>query len=177
MKRTFCFLAGMILLVMLIGVRLNGAETAAQYNNRIVNCQIQVIKKMTAFYESFKTRNPDELDAKLNALQLQCDESLNEMASIPPYKGETELRERFIDLLKFYKAISMFEFVEYNKVLKKKNKDVTNKDRSALNEMQQSIASRESLLDQAVNDAQNAFAKKYKFSITHNVYQDQVDKK
>lgn len=88
-------------------------EEAVKYNDKIIDEQIAITKKIEALNKSFKTwNNADSMDVCwVNALD-QTEKSLKKVTEMGNFHGNNQLRDGAIALFKVYKAVLNVEFRE-----------------------------------------------------------------
>ena len=149
---------------------------ALKYNNKIVGYQNKIIVKIIDLSKSLDKFNADEMDRKLTALQDQIDESLAGVKAMDGFKGNYRFRDAAIKLIEFYKDMCENEYSEMIEILKQGPSNITQSDITYMQELQASIEKTEAPLDREMQSAQREFAAEYKFKITQNKYQKELDK-
>ena len=175
MKKTFSGLVFMVIAFFAVRYFIGGGSAALNYNDRIVDSQSKIILKIFDLANAFEKSDPDEMDAKLEDLQAQIDESLTTVSAMESFDGNTRLRNGAIELFKFYKDISQEEYKEIVEILSQPQSDITYSDYNRLQEIQKDIEEREVDLDKELQAAQQEFAKIHGFQIKANKYQKQID--
>lgn len=137
--------------------------TAIQYNNAVVDEQMNINKLMIAMADQFdKDLNQSE---KIRVqLVSQCETSIKKLKSLPAYEGNSTFKKAGIALFTLYKNISKKEYKEIVTVLKK-DTDVTTADIERLGEIEKSITKREAVLDDNFQREQKAFAAKHNIKL------------
>jgi hypothetical protein len=153
-----------------------GSSAAINYNDQIVDFQGKIIEKMLDLSGTFEKSNPDVMDAKLKALQLQIDESLAGLKQMKDFKGNIRLRDAAIALFEFYQSIASTEYPEIINILGLGAANITQSDQDRLLEIQKDITERESEFDKELQAAQKEFALVYGIDIKANKYQQEIDK-
>lgn len=146
--------------------------TPQEYNDVIIGEQNKISKIMIdmANYFGSDLAMSDQLREKLVK---QCQTSVSVLRELPAYDGDTKFRDAGIALYTFYGQISAMEYKEMIDILRKTNIEASDIER--LTNLEKQITEREIPLDDEFQKAQNAFAKKYGFTLIENEYQDQID--
>jgi hypothetical protein len=152
-----------------------GSSAAINYNDQIVDYQGKIIEKMLDLSGTFEKGNPDVMNAKLKALQLQIDESLAGLNQMKDFKGNTRLRDGAIALVEFYQSIAGTEYPEIINILNLGIGNITESEQQRLLEIQKDITKREADFDNELQAAQKEFALVYGIDIKANKYQEKID--
>lgn len=173
MKRTLLILVSLVVIIFVVNCN---SGPAISYNDRIVNYQGKIIEKMLDFSNALAKADPTDMNAKLNVLQLQIDESLAGISKMEDFKGNFRLRDGAIALFEFYQSIAANEYPEIINILSMGAENISEYDRDRLMEIQKDITKREIEFDNELQAAQREFAQVYGIDIKRNEYQDKIDK-
>lgn len=147
--------------------------TPQEYNDVIIGEQNKISKIMIDMANHFGT-DLNKSDQLREQLVKQCQSSVSVLRELPAFEGDTKFRDAGIALYTFYGQISAMEYKEMIDILKKDN--IQTSDIERLTALEKEITKREIPLDDAFQNAQNAFAKKHGFTLIENEYQDDIDK-
>jgi hypothetical protein len=172
MKKRFLLL-GVISVFFLSNCTKSG--DALKYNNRIIDIQSKVIKKILSLSQSMKSRNPDLMRKRLGELQDQATASADELNNVPEFEGGEELFNAAMDLFEFYESVCKNEFAEMVDILARSGSGVTADDLSRMQDLQKVIQEEESRLDRELFTAQQNFAKQFNFRIGENQLQKKIN--
>ena len=175
MKRTIPIIVGVVAFIIFFKFNPFGSSSATKYNDKLIGQQNLIIEKMLALTDSFKTRNQNEMKEKLKILQIQITQSADAIHQMEGYKGDTNFKNKLLDLVEFYEAMSQEELVEMIDILSKSDSEITPADIKRLQEMENDIRLEEMELDQTVQKAQKEFAQRYNMKIKPNKYQRRID--
>lgn len=149
------------------------AMTPQEYNDVIIGEQNKISKIMIDMANNFAT-DLNKSEVLREQLTKQCQSSVSVLRALPAYEGDTKFRDAGIALYTFYGQISAMEYKEMIDILKKDQ--IQSSDIDRLTTLEKEITKRETPLDDAFQNAQNAFAKKHGFTLIKNEYQDDIDK-
>lgn len=137
-----------------------------EFNNKLVRLQMDIAEKMKALGEklggSEKVVEADALK-DLDDINTLIDTNTKELDTLETPEGGVALKTAIKDIFNFYKQAVANEFKQMVQILAKETNDEA--DVTKIQELQNSINEKETVLDQKVQDAQTAFAKKYGFSV------------
>ena len=85
--------------------------TPVQYNDSIIGFQEKVIKKVLDFSQNFQMLDTVQRESKLNEIIFEIDNSLSLLNQLPPFYGNSRLKNAAITWLNFYKSAFGTEFV------------------------------------------------------------------
>lgn len=175
MKRvvlTWCLCVLLIAFFSTLGCSNSGA---LDYNNELIAQQGKVIEGMINLTKTFENPKAETMSAKLDELSKVIDEAIESVSKMKGYEGDTSLRDVVLELLQFYKDISANEYREMIGILGRVDGPITQQDLDRMASMNQDISSREVVLDEKLAKIQQAFAKKYNFTLARNEKQDEID--
>jgi hypothetical protein len=153
-----------------------GSSAAIKYNDQIVSNQNRIIEKVFPLSQAFQTGDQADMEAKLETLKIQIDQSLAAVSAMKAFKGNIELRDSAIDLFKFYRTIADNEYTEIINIISLARNNITEYEKNRLIEIQSSLTSREREYDNRLQAAQSRFAGKYGIKIKENKYQKDIDR-
>jgi hypothetical protein len=109
MDKVIRFLGTLVVLVICYFLFFKESGPVA-YNNELIDHQNDVVDKIDKFGESLE-EGSSYGDRHRDLLE-QIDSSLDELRQMPDYEGNTEFRDKMIELIEFYKSIAENEFVD-----------------------------------------------------------------
>jgi hypothetical protein len=163
MKILFALLTGFISITTFAA-----SDAAIEYNDKIINEQSKIGEKILAF-------SGDPNETTLQGIREQAQSSISVVSKMKPYEGNIEFKAAAIALFTFYSDITQHEYKDLLKLVANKDKYDQNKLTEKMNQLINSITSKEKPLDARFNEAQVAFAKKYGFTLGKNELQDEID--
>jgi hypothetical protein len=148
-------------------------KSPVQYNDYIVGRQTTLMKNIVDFSDMAQN-NPDSAEKMLDAYSAETATMIKEIKGMPPYRGDSSLREAAIGTFSFYKKI--FED-DYKQILQinKEGGGTTEEGADKLNSIIDKISKEEEKLDKTFHNAQSAFAKKNNMKLIENEMQKKVD--
>lgn len=149
-------------------------KSASHYNDYIVSRQTAVMKNVMDFVRVSET-NLDSAERILDEYVLDLDRIIEEINGMPPYKGDSLLRDAAAATFIFYKRIFSNEYKELIDI-RKKGGAFTEEGVTAMNEIVDQITKEEDRYDKAFQNAQRDFAVKNNMKLTDNEMQKQMDK-
>ena len=165
----FSFLA----LLAILSVSCTDKKTdATDYNNKIVNLQSSIVKKMLDLASSFESGSTPLMNNKHRELINTCEEIIRQTYELESFDGNSDLRDAALKLFEFYLSISENEYREIIDIL---GREVNEDDLQRINEAVEDISIRESVLDNEFMMTQKTFVEKYGIRIIDNPLQKDVD--
>jgi len=166
-----------ILLVIVVFVLTSCGESgsALKYNNKIIDIQSKVIKKIITLSNSMKSNNSALMQRRLAELQDQTTKSADELSTLQEFEGGTELYNSALDLFEFYENVCKNEFQEMVDILSRSQSGISAIDLNRLQDLQRIIQEEEAKLDKNLLVAQQNFAKLHGFRIGTNKLQKKID--
>ena len=132
-----------------------------EYTRKLFLINFQLSKYNSIFFEAVSEKNTAGLDAKRKRIEAAADRSIEQMSKMKGYKGDKDLLEKTMKIAEFYKKMSSDGFASIVKVLKAKDKDLTQTDVDAYNEAIQEYNTTIPKLTDDFNNAQNELMKKH----------------
>jgi len=149
-------------------------KSASQYNDFIVGRQTAVMKNVMDFVRVSET-NLDSAETMLDEYVVGLEKIIEEINGLPPYKGDSVLRDAAAATFVFYKRIFSNEYKELIDI-RKKGGAFTEEGVTAMNQIVDRITQEEDRYDKAFHNAQRDFAAKNNMKLTDNEMQKQMDK-
>ncbi|MFN8295148.1 MAG: hypothetical protein U0T69_03085 [Chitinophagales bacterium] len=142
-------------------------DAAIAYNDKIVNEQTKIGETILSF-----SGNPNEFS--LTQISTQVQNSIKVLNSMKALDGNKDFLDAAKALFKFYASITKNEYKKILVLLQEKNKYSQEELVSKIDELTNSISSKERPLDKKFQAAQAAFAQKYGFTLTKNKLEDKI---
>ena len=177
------FLAATIIAMALIGCKsyppkgANGVvyKSAVEYNDYIVSRQTSLMKNIMHFTEVAQ-KDLDSAELVLDKYVRETGTMITEIKGMPPYKGDSTLRDAAAGIFGFYKKI--FD-KDYRDILHiRKGEDGASADAdAAIEKIVKSIEEEEKGYDSRFQGAQKSFARKNNMKLVENEMQKEFDEK
>jgi hypothetical protein len=149
-------------------------KSATDYNDFIVNRQTTIMKNVVEFVDASKT-DLDSASALLDVYVADIDKMISEIREMPPYKGDSTLRDAAVNSFAFYKQIFSNEYKDLLR-LRKSGEAETQEGVDEMNRIVDKITRDEEKYDKAFHNAQRDFAKKNNMRLKDNEMQKEIDK-
>jgi hypothetical protein len=147
-------------------------KTPVEYHNYILNEQLKVVNTIISFSNQFDSKD-SILIANYNRTKAILKKSWENIKNLPPYNGDSELKDAAQPLFEMYYTAMDVEYSEMVDMFIKK--DFGKKTQERVNILLNSINDREKKLDAHLKEAQANFAKKYDLKIEDNQVQQKVN--
>lgn len=171
MKRSF-----LVLIVFLSGLyqfaTAQPYKTAAEYHSFILNEQLKVVNTIIDFSNKFNLKD-SLLLSNYNNTKAILKKSLENIKKLPPYLGDSEMKDAALPLFEMYYNAMDVEYGEIISLFIKK--DLGKRTQERVNYLLNSINEREKKLDDRLIEAQANFAKKYNLEVKNNQLQHKVN--
>ncbi len=146
----------------------------AQYNDYIVTRQTSLVRKIMDFSTAAQT-NLDTAASLLGKYEKQTAVMIDEIKGMPPYNGDSSLRETAIRSFNFYKRVFKDDYKQLIDI-RKAGGDQTEEGVAEMNRIVENLSKEEEVLDKAFHAAQRSFATKHKMKLMDNEMQKKIDK-
>lgn len=150
-------------------------KSPTEYNDYIVTRQTTLMKNVLEFGKIADV-NLDSAAAMLKKSVIQADKMIDELKGMPPYKGDSVLRDAAVKSFKFYKGVFEKDYVDILNIRKKGEENITAEDVTEVNRIVDKIGKEEEVLDKAFHNAQKSYADKNNMKLIDNSMQKEVDK-
>jgi hypothetical protein len=147
-------------------------KSPVQYNDYIVSRQTKLMKNVLSFGETAQT-DIDSAASMLGGFAKETQSMIQEIKGMPPYKGDSSLRDAAVRSFTFYKRVFEEDYVDLINIRKKE--DITEDDMAEMNRIVDKISKEEEGFDKAFHSAQNDFAKKNNMKLRENEMQKKID--
>jgi hypothetical protein len=149
------------------------SDKAIEYNDRIIALQTKIVQGMIDFSKSFENADGAQMEKKHAELVATIEGVTKEAMTIGSFEDSTEFRDAAIEMFGFYDSIAKKEYLEIVNILNKETPG--EEDLARINEIVNSISSREEALDKKFQGIQQAFASKHNIKLVDNKLQRQID--
>lgn len=149
-------------------------KSPVDYNNYIVTRQTSLIKKVLSFTE-LAQHNLDSAREVLSLYAGQTDAMIKEIQGMPPFRGDSSLRQSALKSFTFYKKVFNDDYQRLIEI-RKQGGDQTEEGAAEMNGIVEKLSKEEEQLDKAFQNAQQNFAEKYKMKLEVNEMQKKIDK-
>lgn len=150
-------------------------KSAIEYNDYIANRQTSLVKKVLELTKVMSV-NLDTAEVKLKQAVSEAEEMIVEIKGMPPYKGDSALRDAAIKSFSFYKNIFENDYIDVINIYKKGEENLTREDVTEVNRIVAKISQEEAILDKSFQNAQKTYAEKNKIKLVENKMQQEVEK-
>ena len=150
-------------------------KSAVQYNDYIVTRQTALIKNVLEFSKVAQT-DLDSAESKLRGYAREADKMIEEIKGMPPYKGDTALRNAAVNSFSFYKRVFEKDYMDILRIKKKGAENITPEDMEEANAIVEKISKEEEGFDKRFHEAQKNYADKNNMKLSDNKMQKEIDK-
>lgn len=148
-------------------------DSAQDYNNYIIDLQSKTIKAILSFADACSTGDATIMRTSYEQFQKQAKESVVELKKLGSFDGNSEFRDKAIDLFSFYEEVANNDYKKMLDLLLKE--DFNDADQAEIDAIVAKVSEKEAKFDAAFAKAQDEFASKNNMSITKNALQDEID--
>lgn len=165
-------------IVLIPGTSLKAQKTftdAVEYNDYIVDHQNEIGRKIIQFNEVMADENVsrEALNPYYEQMLAVTQDAVNQVKAMPPYKGNTELRDSAVDLFSFYLGIFREEYVEMLDIVFAESP--SEEDFTRMETIMTDIGEEEKGYDEKFGAAQTRFAELHGFTLEENELQEKID--
>lgn len=150
-------------------------KSPAEYNDYIVSRQTKLMQNVLNFSEA-ASLNPDSAEVMLQQYVIQTEDMIHEIQGMPPYNGDSLLRDAAIKSFSFYKKVFEEDYMRILQ-LRKKGANITEDEITESGQIVKDITDEEELHDRRFHDAQESFAKKNNMKLKENEMQKKIEEK
>ena len=150
--------------------------TATQYNDTIIGYQEKVIKKVLDFSNNFQMLDTAQRLAKLNDVIDEIDNELNSIKQLPPFYGNSGLRDVAIKWLNFFRSAFDKDYREVLNLAKKPEGDITENDIIRMNDITKKVADEELVIHKEFESVQKEFYRQFNIQGKQNELNNQIEK-
>lgn len=149
-------------------------KSASEYNDYIVGRQTTIMKNVMEFVEASQT-DLDSAEKMLDTYIVDLDKMINEIRDMPPYKGDSALRDAAIASFSFYKKIFGNDYKQLIDI-RTSGRAETQEGQDEMNKIVDNITREEEKYDKEFHNAQRSFADKNNMRLRENEMQDKINK-
>lgn len=149
-------------------------KSAVQYNDYIVSRQSKHMQNVMDFAKAAKI-NLDSAEKMLVKFSGETAKAIEEIKGMPPYKGDTSLRDAAARSFSFYKNVFQNDYPRIIDIRKKAD-EMTNEDIEEMKKIVEKITRDEEGFDKSFHNAQKNFADKNNMKLAENEMQKKFEK-
>lgn len=138
-------------------------SNAVEYNDIIINCQSDIVKKFVAIGNAFEKQDSIQMYQCQAALNTTIDSAIKVVSELSSLDGSTEMKDAALHLFNYYKNINQRNYSEIISILLLPNPSEDDLER--LSEVKAEIVVGEESLDNELELAQKHMSEKYGFSL------------
>jgi hypothetical protein len=148
-------------------------KSPVQYNDYIVGRQTTLMKNIVDFSKASEV-NLDSAGKMLDSYVIETSNMINEIKGMPPYNGDSSLRDAAVRTFSFYKKV--FED-DYKQIIRLNIDGESNTEEGTekIKKIIEDISKEEEKLDKAFHNAQREFANKNNMKLMENTMQKKVN--
>jgi hypothetical protein len=150
-------------------------DSAVKYNDYIVERQTSLMKNVLEF-GNMTDSEWDSAESYLRRYALQAEGMIRDIKGMPPYKGDSALRDAAVNSFTFYKKIFEQDYLDLVRIRMKGEDNITPEDVTEANRIVDKVGKEEEVFDDAFRRAQEDFADKNRMKLMDNKMQKEVDK-
>lgn len=149
-------------------------KSASEYNDYIVNRQTALMKNVLAFGK-IADENLDSAETMLNQAVKNAAVMIEEIKGMPPFKGDSSLRDAAVTSFSFYKRVFEKDYHDILTIRKKGQENITQEDIEEANRIVENITKEEEGIDKAFQAAQREYASKNNMRLMDNKAQKDLE--
>lgn len=150
-------------------------KSPSQYNDYIVNRQTRLMKNVLEFGKVADI-SLDSAESLLGSSVSETNDMIGEIKGMPPYKGDSALRDAAVATFSFYKRVFENDYADILAIRKKGPDNITPDDVQEANRIVEKISKEEEGFDKNFHLAQKEFAEKNNMKLMDNSMQKELDK-
>lgn len=136
-------------------------SNAIEYNDYIVQQQLNIQSAMTAFNETVNNSEKPEINTARLKVVDESRTATKNIRNMPPFKGQTAFRDAAANLFEFYTKVTSTTYAEMIDLMFSEKADRSEKMEALVNK----ITADEKVYDDKFLAAQQAFAKAHNFKL------------
>jgi hypothetical protein len=148
-------------------------KSPVQYNDYIVGRQTTLMKNIVDFSKASQV-DLDSAEQMLDGYVIETSTMINDIKGMPPYKGDSSLRDAAVRTFRFYKKVFEDDYKQIIR-LNKEGESLTDEGAAKVNSIVENISKEEEKLDKAFHNAQSEFASKNNMKLMENSMQKKVN--
>jgi len=150
-------------------------KSAVSYNDYIINRQTKLMKNVVEFGKMIDTY-PDSAQVIIEKSAIEVEKIIDEVKGMPPYKGDSALRDVAVQSFIFYKKLFEKDYPAVLAIRKKGQENITSDEAIEYNRILENISKEEEVLEKAFHNAQQEYAEKNNMKLIDNKEQKDQDK-
>lgn len=131
-------------------------STAEEYNNYIIDIQVETIKSIQRFSDACAEGIPQQMKFTFEEFQIQTQTAIENLNKLGDFNGSTELRDEAMKLFEFYAEIAKYEYKQILEILLKS--DYSEQDDITVDSLIKVVAEKEDIMDNNFEKAQKKYA-------------------
>ncbi len=140
-------------------------KEAAEYNDKIVNIQSQIMLQMDSLEAAMATYEAKDIEKSLNSVKIVVEKGIKSAEELKDFDGKTEFKESAVSYFKTIQSVLDSEFVAIHQVILVPDSMYGPKEEDVFNKMKESYEKRLSESLQKFIETQQDFAKTYNVEI------------
>ncbi len=137
----------------------------AAYNDYLVAEQNRIIQRFSELNKAYESYDRDEINRARQALLKEIDEVIATVEKLPPYEGDTALRDAALEMFRYYRQLTEKELKSIGELLSKGEERITESDIDEMDRLYNRFRKEIKSYEISFSDAQRAFANKYGMKI------------
>lgn len=151
-------------------------KSASEYNDYIVNRQTRLMRHVMEFAKVAESSLDSAQELLTNAVR-ETGAMIDEINGMPPYKGDSSLRDAAVATFRFYKRVFEKDYRDILAIRKKGPDNISSEDMAEANRIVEKISKEEEGFDKAFHLAQREYARRNNMKLMENSLQQEIDKK
>jgi len=140
-------------------------ERAAEFNDTIIKEHVLLTEKVGKLISSFQETETNEAEKLLDEAVNQVDTSLKKVEALSDFDNEKKFKQSAIEVFKTYQSVLGQEYKQLLEIYQLPTGDYTQAEKEKWQELSQKAYEQLNAVTQKFEEAQLAFAKKYKFEL------------
>lgn len=150
--------------------------TPVEYNDSIIGFQEKVIRKVIDFSQNFQMLDTIQREAKLNDIISEIDISISILKQLPPFYGNSKLKDAALIWLNFYRSSFDREYREIITIAKKPEAEITQNDIIRMSDLAKNVADRELQIHKDFEIVQQEYYKQFNIQGRQNELNSEIEK-
>jgi hypothetical protein len=138
---------------------------AVRYNDRIIDNQNEIVDGFEQFFGALEKGSVGEMRMTLAELKVEIDEAIGNVSSMSDYKGNTEFRDKAIEVFEFYDTVASEDCPELIEIFQPGNDALNDDDRQRIDEIVMNFQEDEDAYLDELDEIQRKFAKEHNFQV------------
>ncbi len=138
-------------------------DDAINYNDRLIDIELNVIDKIDAVDNAFATYDPKLIEPAMNEAISEIEKAVKQVEEIGDFDGDSEFKDALSDLLNLFKSQLNNEYKEQLEIYKLPDDKYTETEENRYNELLNKMDEECTEAFRKFTDAQQKFADKWGF--------------